>query len=118
MFVLLGLVQLFMSTVVPLVEGRAPTSLGSHIEQQSERKHYVHNEANCAACVRAEMSRLRRSLGGLLSARPYRLAPDVDVTLPDLATSTFVRNSTAPGVRAPRRDPARRATRLQPLPGE
>jgi hypothetical protein len=57
--------------------------------------------------VRAEMSRLRRSLGGLLSARPYRLAPDVDVTLPDLATSTFVRNSTAPGVRT-----------LAPLDGE
>jgi hypothetical protein len=50
--------------------------------------------------VRAEMSRLRRSLGGLLAARPYRLAPDVDVTLPDLTTSTFARNSTAPGVRA------------------
>ena len=38
--------------------------------------------------VRAEMSRLRRSLGGLLLARPYRLAPHVDVVLPDLATST------------------------------
>jgi hypothetical protein len=50
--------------------------------------------------VRAEMSRLRRSLGGLLLARPYRVAPDVDVALPDLATSAFVRHSTAPGVRA------------------
>ena len=50
--------------------------------------------------VRAEMSRLRRSLGGLLLARPYRLAPHVDVVLPDLAASTFVRGSTAPGVRA------------------
>jgi hypothetical protein len=50
-FVLLGLVQLFVSAVVPLGEGRAPTQLGAHIEQQSERLHYVHNEANCAACV-------------------------------------------------------------------
>ena len=50
--------------------------------------------------VRAEMSRLRRSLGGLLLARPYRLAPHIDVVLPDLAASTFVRGSTAPGVRA------------------
>jgi hypothetical protein len=50
--------------------------------------------------VRAEMSRLRRSLGGLLLARPYRLAPHIDVVLPDLAASTFVRGSAAPGVRA------------------
>jgi GAF domain len=50
--------------------------------------------------VRAEMSRLRRSLGGLLLARPYRLAPHVDVVLPDFTASTFVRGSTAPGVRA------------------
>ena len=50
--------------------------------------------------VRAEMSRLRRSLGGLLLARPYRLAPDVHVTLPDLAASVLVRGSSAPGVRA------------------
>ena len=50
--------------------------------------------------VRAEMSRLRRSLGGLLLARPYRLGPEVEVVLPDLATSAFVGASTAPGVRA------------------
>jgi len=49
--------------------------------------------------VRAEMSRLRRSLGGLLLARPYRLAPEVEVALPDLATSAFVTASSAPGVR-------------------
>ena len=49
--------------------------------------------------VRAEMSRLRRSLGGLLLARPYRLAPDVDLVLPDLRGSAFVHASTAPGVR-------------------
>ena len=30
----------------------------------------------------------------------HRLAPDVDVTLPDLASSAFARSSTAPGVRA------------------
>lgn len=48
--------------------------------------------------VRAEMSRLRRSLGGLLLARPYRIAPDVEVTLPRLAESALA-HSTAPGVR-------------------
>ncbi|QNG18705.1 GAF domain-containing protein [Rhodococcus triatomae] len=31
--------------------------------------------------VRAEMSRLRRMFGGVLEARPYRFADDVDVTL-------------------------------------
>jgi hypothetical protein len=49
--------------------------------------------------VRAEMSRLRRTLGGLLLARPYRIAPDVDVTVPDLAGSPLLGGSTAPGVR-------------------
>jgi len=48
--------------------------------------------------VRAEMSRLRRTLGGLLLARPYRIAPDVAVELPDPATSAFLRASEAPGI--------------------
>lgn len=48
--------------------------------------------------VRAEMSRLRRSLGGLLLARPYRIAPDVAVTLPEPEGSAFLRSSTAPGI--------------------
>jgi hypothetical protein len=50
--------------------------------------------------VRAEVSRLRRTLGGLLLARPYRLAPEVAVEVPDLSGSAFVATSTAPGVRA------------------
>jgi hypothetical protein len=50
--------------------------------------------------VRAEMSRLRRTLGGLLLARPYRIAPDVDVTAPELTSSSSLRGSTAPGVQA------------------
>ena len=50
--------------------------------------------------IRAEVSRLRKAIGGLLLARPYRLAPEVEVVLPDLATSRFVGSSTAPGVRA------------------
>jgi GAF domain len=49
--------------------------------------------------VRAEMSRLRRSLGGLLLARPYRIAPEVEVAVPDPATSALLLRSTAPGVR-------------------
>ena len=50
-FVLLGLVQLFVSTVIPFAETRAPSGLGAHVEQQSERRHYVHDEANCSACI-------------------------------------------------------------------
>jgi hypothetical protein len=50
--------------------------------------------------IRAEVSRLRKAVGGLLLARPYRLAPEVEVVVPDLATSRFVASSTAPGVRA------------------
>jgi len=46
--------------------------------------------------VRAEMSRLRRSLGGLLLARPYRIAPEVEVSVPSPAV---IPGSTAPGVR-------------------
>ncbi len=49
--------------------------------------------------VRAEMSRLRKSLGGLLQARPYRIAPGVDTTLPELTGCALLNRSTAPGVR-------------------
>ncbi|GAA1834123.1 GAF domain-containing protein [Pseudonocardia ailaonensis] len=48
--------------------------------------------------VRAEMSRLRRGLGGLLLARPYRIAADVRVELPDV--TPLAATSTAPGIRA------------------
>jgi hypothetical protein len=50
-FALLGLVQLFVSAVVPFAEARAPSRLGAHIEQPSERRHYVHDEAYCSACI-------------------------------------------------------------------
>jgi GAF domain-containing protein len=49
--------------------------------------------------VRAEMSRLRRRLGGLLLARPYRIAPDVEVTAPDPAAAAQLLGSAAPGMR-------------------
>lgn len=50
--------------------------------------------------VRAELSRLRRALGGVLSARPYRIAAGVDVVPPELEGSSFAARSAAPGVRA------------------
>ena len=49
--------------------------------------------------VRAEMSRLRKSLGGLLLARPYRVAPGVDAVLPALTGSALLARSSAPGLR-------------------
>ena len=60
--------------------------------------------------VRAEMSRLRRSLGGLLLARPYRIAPEVEVVLPD---PVRIPGSTAPGLRAL---VAASAMSVQPMP--
>jgi hypothetical protein len=48
--------------------------------------------------VRAEMSRLRRRLGGLLLARPYRIAPDVEVSAPPPAAAAEQLNSAAPGL--------------------
>jgi hypothetical protein len=36
-----------------------------------------------AVAVRAEVSRLRRRLGGILLARPYRIAPNIAVQRPD-----------------------------------
>ncbi|OLL70894.1 putative transcriptional regulator [Pseudonocardia sp. Ae168_Ps1] len=53
--------------------------------------------------VRAEMSRLRRGLGGILLARPYRIAPEVELDLAGVAQSRIVRDSAAPGVAALRR---------------
>ena len=50
--------------------------------------------------IRAEVSRLRKAIGGILLARPYRLAPEVEVVLPDLETSPFVAAASAPAVRA------------------
>lgn len=49
--------------------------------------------------VRAEMSRVRRYLGGLLEHRPYRFAEDaeVELLLPD-APVDLLPQSTAPAV--------------------
>lgn len=52
--------------------------------------------------VRAEISRLRRSLGPLLASAPYRLALEVVLRLPDDLAS-LLPTSTAPGVEALRR---------------
>jgi hypothetical protein len=58
----------------------------------------LYGDRDHGVTVRAEMSRLRRSLGGMLLARPYRIAPDVDVALPELDAVPLLRTSTAPGI--------------------
>jgi hypothetical protein len=50
--------------------------------------------------VRAELSRLRRALGGVIGARPYRIADGIEVVIPDHATIAFAGGSRAPGLRA------------------
>jgi hypothetical protein len=60
----------------------------------------LYGQVGSLVTIRAEVSRLRKAIGGVVLARPYRLAPEVEVVLPDLATSPFVATSTAPGVRA------------------
>jgi hypothetical protein len=41
----------------------------------------VHGDAEHVVAVRAEVSRLRRTLGGVVESQPYRLAPEVDLTV-------------------------------------
>jgi hypothetical protein len=60
----------------------------------------LYGQVGSLVTIRAEVSRLRKAIGGILLARPYRLAPEVEVVLPDLATSSFVAASSAPAVRA------------------
>jgi hypothetical protein len=81
--------------VLLLLAGAGATGMNA-----AELSRALYGDAGHLVTVRAELSRLRRALGGLLSARPYRIAPGVEVTMPDLAGSAFVRDSAAPGVRA------------------
>jgi hypothetical protein len=39
----------------------------------------VFGDREHAVTVRAEVSRLRRRMGGVLLARPYRIAPNIDL---------------------------------------
>lgn len=66
----------------------------------TELSHALYGDAQHLVTVRAELSRLRRSLGGLLLARPYRIAAGVEVQVPDLAECPLIAASTAPGIRA------------------
>jgi hypothetical protein len=99
-FVVLGLVQLFVSAVVPLAEGRAPSKLGAHVEQPTERRHYVHDEAYCASCI----------------ARHLTGTAPLPAPIPLVATTIVAQPPTAPFLPpdAERRDPS--AARAPPAP--
>ncbi|GAA4128550.1 GAF domain-containing protein [Actinomadura keratinilytica] len=58
-------------------------------------------DAEHVVTVRAEVSRLRRSLGAFVESRPYRLTGGVRMTVrPEPTACGFVRESTTPGIRA------------------
>ncbi|SDQ78428.1 GAF domain-containing protein [Actinopolyspora saharensis] len=65
----------------------------------------LHGDAEHAVATRAEVSRLRRLLGGVIGAQPYRVAPEVELRV-ELGSAervedcAFVRDSASPGVRA------------------
>jgi hypothetical protein len=64
----------------------------------------IYGDAAHEVAVRAEVSRLRRTLGGLLESAPYRIATAVDLTVScgsaTIAACPFVLRSGSPGVRA------------------
>ena len=41
----------------------------------------MYGDAEHVVAVRAEVSRLRRTLGGVVESQPYRIAPEVDLTV-------------------------------------
>lgn len=47
----LAILQIFVGAVVPFADARPSSIIGPHAEQQGGRRHYVHDEAYCAACV-------------------------------------------------------------------
>lgn len=72
----------------------------------------LYGDTDHVVTVRAEVSRLRKVLGTVVSTRPYRLANGVELrmefgTAEGLRDCTFVRDSTTPGVRTLATHPAR-----------
>jgi hypothetical protein len=66
----------------------------------AELSRALYGDGGHLVTVRAELSRLRRALGGVISARPYRIADGIDVVVPDPAPAGFAGGSRAPGLRA------------------
>ncbi|WP_024793422.1 GAF domain-containing protein [Tomitella biformata] len=71
----------------------------------AELSQAIYGDPDHVVTVRAEISRLRRTLGGVVESRPYRLAESVDLMVrlgaaDQLADTPFVRRVASPGVRA------------------
>ncbi|MGQ0467433.1 MAG: transcriptional regulator [Sporichthyaceae bacterium] len=76
----------------------------------------LYGDAEHVVAIRAEVSRLRRSLGAVVAPSPYRLAEDVEMSIEwgevDLiGQAPVVAGSMAPGIRALAEQPARPAGR-------
>jgi hypothetical protein len=56
----------------------------------------LYDDADHLVTVRAELSRLRRVLGGLIAARPYRIAPGVEVVPPPREVLTRLLGAATP----------------------
>lgn len=63
--------------ILALLMGAGPTGLDAAAISRA-----LYDDADHLVTVRAEFSRLRRVLGGLIAARPYRIAPGVEVEVP------------------------------------
>lgn len=70
----------------------------------AELSQTIYGDPDHVITVRAEISRLRRTLGGVIESRPYRLAEPVGLTVElgaagSLAETPFIRRTASPGVR-------------------
>ena len=45
------LAQLLVGGLTPLIHARPQSTIGTHIESHSSRRHYVHDEGRCAVCA-------------------------------------------------------------------
>src|SRR5207244_1571750 len=63
--------------ILALLMGAGPAGLDAAALSRA-----LYDDADHLVTVRAELSRLRRVLGGLIAARPYRIAPGVEVEVP------------------------------------
>jgi GAF domain len=85
--------------ILLLLYGAGPTGLTAAALSRG-----IHGDADHVVAVRAEVSRLRRTLGGVLESAPYRIASSVDLTVALGAESpagcAFVVRSASPAVRA------------------
>ena len=85
--------------ILLLLHGAGPAGLSAAALSRG-----IHGDADHVVAVRAEVSRLRRTLGGVLDSAPYRISSSVDLTVAlgaeTPAGCAFVVRSASPAVRA------------------